>query len=134
MNLSHYQSLNPDMDDGNGQKRVEASRETLPADDQATVFFLEPSEGALGLEAWHIHLQRSAARLSPRPDPFRQLGPDASLAELPAQGLGVIAFVCCKDLRTFARAAALAGFDGHRIQQRHDLRSLVPIGRRRADG
>jgi hypothetical protein len=70
------------MDDGNGQKRVEADRATLPADDQATVFFLEPGEGALGLESRHIHLERSAAWLSGLPDPFRQLGMDAASAEL----------------------------------------------------
>jgi uncharacterized protein (DUF362 family) len=82
MNLSHYQPLNPDMDDGNGQKRVEVDRATLPAHDQAAVFFLEPSEGALGLEARHLHLQRPAARLSALPDPFRQLRTDAASAEL----------------------------------------------------
>ena len=51
MSLSLYEPLNPDMEDGNGQKRVEAHRETLPADDQATVLFLEPGECALSLEA-----------------------------------------------------------------------------------
>ncbi len=116
MKLSHYQPLNPDMYDSNGQKRVEADRATLPADDQATVFFLEPGEGALGLESRHIHFERSAAWLSPLPDSFRQLGSDAASAELLAQGFGVIAFVCRKDLWTFTRAAALAGFDGHCIQ------------------
>jgi hypothetical protein len=112
---SHYQPLNPDMDDGNGQKCVEAERETLPADDKATVFFLEPGECALGLESRHIHLERSASRLAGLPDPFRQLGTDASLAELLAQGFGVIAFVCRQDLRTLTRSAAFAGVDDHRV-------------------
>jgi hypothetical protein len=82
LNLSHYEPLNPDMDNGNGQKRVEADRTTLPTDDQATVFFLEPGESALGLEARHLHLERSAACLSGLPDPFRQLGTDAASAKL----------------------------------------------------
>src|SRR5919106_7062837 len=96
VNLSHYQPLNPDMDDGNGQKRVEAGRETLPADDKPTILCLEPGEGAFGLESRNIHLERSASWFSGLPDPFRQLSPDASLAELLAQGFRVIAFVCRK--------------------------------------
>ncbi len=50
MSLSHYEPLNPKIDDGDGQKRIEADRETLPADDETTVFFLEPGECALGLK------------------------------------------------------------------------------------
>lgn len=134
MNLSHYQLLNPDMDDRHGQERVEADRVTLPADDQAAVLFLEPGEGALSLESRHIHLERPTARLAGLPDPFGPLGTDASAAELLAQGFGVIACIGRQHLRTFARPAALAGVDGHRIQQRHDLRALVPVRRRRAGG
>ncbi len=104
------------MDYGNGQKRVAADRATLPADDKATVFFLEPGECALGLEARHIHLERSASRLSGLPDPFRQLGTDAALTDPLAQSFGVVAFVCRKDLQTFTRSAAFAGVDGHRVQ------------------
>jgi hypothetical protein len=39
------------MNHGNGQKRVEARRDTFPSDNQATVFFLEPGKRPLGLEA-----------------------------------------------------------------------------------
>ena len=122
------------MDDGNGQERVEAGRQALPADDQAAVLFLEPGEGALRLESRHVHLERSTPRSAGLPHPFRQLGADTSMAELLAQSFGVIALICRQDLWTFAGSAAFAGVDGHRLQQRHDLRALVPIGRRRADG
>jgi hypothetical protein len=134
MNLSHYEPVNPDLDDGDGQKRIEADRATLPANRQATVLFLEPGEGALRLESGHIHLERSAAWLAGFPDPFRQLRTDAASAELLAQRFGVLTLVRRKDLRTCARAAARAGVDGHRLQERHDLRPLVPVGRRRAGG
>jgi hypothetical protein len=70
------------MDNGDGQKRGEADRATLPADDQATIFFLEPGECALGLESWDIDLERSAWGLSGLPDPCRQLRTEAASAEL----------------------------------------------------
>jgi hypothetical protein len=82
MNLFHCKPLNPDVDDGNGQKRVEADRATLPAHDKAAVFLLEPGEGVLGLESRHCDLQRSAAGLGGLPDLFRQLRTDAASAEL----------------------------------------------------
>src|SRR5918997_1059128 len=121
------------MDWSNDQKRVEADRETLPAD-EATVFFLEPDKRPLGLESRHIHLEQSASRLSGFPDPFRHLGTDASGAELLAQSSGVIAFVRREDLRTFAWSTVFAGVDGHCIQQRHNLCAFVPIGRHNAGG
>ena len=82
VNLSHYEPLNPEVNHGHGQKRVEADRTTLPTDDQATVFLLELSEGTLGLDARYIHFEWPAAGLSGLPDPFRQLGTDASSTTL----------------------------------------------------
>src|SRR5262245_61085613 len=46
-NLSHYQSLDPNMDRGNCQKCVKAGGNALPADHQATILLLEPSKGPL---------------------------------------------------------------------------------------
>jgi hypothetical protein len=49
MNLSHYEPVNPDRNHRHGEKRVEAGRETFPADDQAAV-----------LVRWHQANVRSA--------------------------------------------------------------------------
>jgi len=86
------------------------------------------------LESWHIYLERSASRFAGLPEPFWQLGTDASLTDSLAQGFGVIAFVCRKDLWPFMRSAECAGFGGYRVQQRHELRALVAMSQRRASG
>ena len=44
------------MDHGQRKKRGEADHEPLPANNEPTILFLEPGQGALGLEAWHVLL------------------------------------------------------------------------------
>jgi hypothetical protein len=134
MNLSHYQSLDPDMNDSDGQKRGEARREPLPAHGQAAVLFLKPGKGPLGLEAGHVALDRSSPWGLVLPDPFGNLCPDASGAELLTQGFGVIAFVRRKDLQALPGAPPLAGLQPDRIQQGDHLGPLVAIGWGRTGG
>ena len=110
MNLSHYQPLDPEMDSRNRQKRCEACREPLPADDQPAVLFLKPGKRPLGLEAGHVSRDWSPSWGLALPDPPGNLSPDAPGAELPAQRVGVISFVGHDDLQAFPRAPRLPVF------------------------
>ena len=71
--------MRPDMDGSDCQKRLKAGRQTLPPDDQAAVFLLEPGKGPLGLKAWDHVLDRPAPIFLGLPDPFRELRPDTAL-------------------------------------------------------
>ena len=64
------------------QKRVETCGHMLPPDDQTAILFLEPGEGALGLEAGHHFCDRTAPVFLGLPDALGDLRPDATLPEL----------------------------------------------------
>ncbi len=81
-NLSHYQSMDPNMDRGDRQKRVEACRNALPPDHQAAIFLLEPGKRPLRLESWHHFFDRSATIFLGLPDALRELRPDPPFPEL----------------------------------------------------
>jgi hypothetical protein len=98
MNLSHYQSLDPDMDRGDCQERVKADGNALPAHDQATILLLEPRKGPLGLEPRDDLLDRPASVFLGLPDPLRELRPDSPFPELLPERLGIIAFIGRNDL------------------------------------
>ena len=115
-NLSHYQSLDPDVDRGDCQKRVKAGGNALPANHQAPILLLEPSKGPLGLEPWDDLLDRPAPVFLGLPDPLRELCPDASFPELLPECFGIIAFIGRNDLEAFARTAAVACADLDRIK------------------
>jgi hypothetical protein len=53
--------MNPEMNQRDGEKRVETGRETFPADDHAAVFPLEPGKRPLRLESWHPFFADSIA-------------------------------------------------------------------------
>jgi hypothetical protein len=129
MNLSHYQSVYPDMDCGNGQKRREACRKPFPADDQAAVLFLKPGKRPLRLEAGDCHLDRAATRFLGLPDAFGDLRPNAASAQLQAQCFGVIAPVGRQHPGTFARTPRLASPQADSVKQREHLGPLIAIGR-----
>jgi hypothetical protein len=128
MNLSHYQSLDPDMDRGDGQKRRKACRKPLPANDQAAVLFLKPGKRTLCLEAGDIHLDGAAPRFLGLPDAFWDLRPNAAFAQLQAQCFGVIALVGRQYPGTFARTPRLASPQADGVQQREHLGPLIAIG------
>jgi len=130
MNLSHYQSLDPDVDRSDGQKPREACCKPLPADDQAAVLFLKPGQRPLHLEAGDPHLDGTAPRSLGLPDSLRNLCPDIAFARMQAQRFGVIALIGRQHLGTFARAPRLASAQADRIQQRQHLGALSPIRRR----
>jgi hypothetical protein len=132
MNLSHYQPLNPHMHQSNGEERIEAGGAALPADDQPAVLALEPRERPLGLKARDSLLNRSSARLSGLPHPFRDLGSDPASAESMTQVLSVIPFIGCHDLEPLARSARCTRTDVEGIQQWEHLGPLVAIGGRGA--
>ena len=134
VNLSHYQSLDPDMDRGDCQKRVKAGGDALPAHHQATILLLEPGKGPLGLEPRDGLLDRPATVFLGLPDALRELRPDPPLPELLPQRFGIIAFIGRDHLEAFARAPSFAGADLHGIKQRQHLCPLVPIGWRRVVG
>src|SRR5262245_26232714 len=129
MNLSHYQSLGPDVDRGDCQKRIKAGSNALPSHHQTTILLLEPGKGPLGLESRDDLLDRSAAIFLGLPDPLGKLCPDTPLPELLPQRFGVIAFIRRDDLQTFAGTAPFAGVDFDRIQQGHHLGTFIAIGR-----
>ena len=111
MNLSHYQSLDPDVDRGNGQKCVKAGGNALPPDHQATILLLEPSKGPLSLEPRDDVLDRSATIFLGLPDPLGELCPNTTLAQLLAKCFGIIAFIRRDDLQAVAGTAAAARAD-----------------------
>src|SRR5919206_5004150 len=116
MNLSHYQSLDPDMDRGDCQKRVKAGGDALPAHHQATIFLLKPSKGPLGLEPRDNLLNRPATVFLGLPDPLRELCPDPPFPELLPERFGIRAFIGRHDLQAFARTAAVPRADLDRIK------------------
>ena len=80
-NLSHYEPLDPHMNDSDGEERVEAGGDSFPAHDQAAVLPLEPGKRPLGLEARDVLFHGAPTRLSRLPHPFGDLGPDTTGAE-----------------------------------------------------
>src|SRR5919205_554217 len=101
MNLSHYQSLDPDMDRSDCQERVKTDSKALPANYQATILLLEPGKGPLGLEPRDDLLDRPATVFLGLPDPLRELCPDPPFPELLPERLGIIPFIRCDHLETF---------------------------------
>jgi hypothetical protein len=92
----------------NGEKRVEASCATFPADDQSAVLALEPRQRPLGLAARDVLLKGAPTRLSVFPHPVGELGAKTPLTKAMAKVFGVISFIRRQPLDPFARAAAFA--------------------------
>src|SRR5262249_43853033 len=90
LNLSHYQSMDPNVNRGESQECLETCGDALPSDNQAPVFLLKPGKGALGLESRHHLFDRSTTRFLRLPDALGDLGPDATLPELLAQRFRII--------------------------------------------
>src|SRR5918912_2829627 len=124
--------MDPDVDRGDGQKRITASGDTLPPDHQATIFLLKPSKCPLRLEPWDDCFDRSATIFLALPDALWQLCSDPTLAQGLAQSFRIIPLVRCDDLQAFARASPLARVDLDRIEQGHHLGTLIPVGLRGA--
>jgi len=120
------------MDRGNRQKRIETQGETLPTDDQAAILFLKPGEGALGLKAWDVPLDRSATGGLALPDPFRDLRADTAAAELLTEVLRIVTLIGDEDVRPFPGAPTPTGPHADGIQERHDLGALTAVRGRRA--
>src|SRR5262249_32607889 len=116
--------MDPNVDRGEGQKRLKAGRNALPADHQAAILLLEPGKGALGLKPWYHFFDRSAAIVLRLPDPLRDLRPDPTLAQYLPQGFRIIAFIRCDDLEAFAQFLAVC--------RRSKVISMSP-GRHRRD-
>src|ERR687884_1678487 len=108
--------MNPNMDRGDRQKRVEACRNALPSDHQAAILLLEPGKRPLSLESWHHFFDRSATIFLGLPDALRELCPDPPFPELLPERFGIIAFIRRNDLKAFARTAAVAGANLDRIK------------------
>jgi hypothetical protein len=134
MNLSHYYLMDPHVNHGDGEKRIEAGGETFPAHDQAAVLPLELRKCALGLKAWGVLFEGTPPRLFRLPDPFRNLRPDPTTPEAMTESLGVVPGIRREDLKPLARSAPFACMDAAGIQQGEDLRPLVAVHRRRARG
>src|SRR5512145_2783450 len=87
------------MDRGDRKKCFEAGGNMLPPDHQATIFLLEPSKGALGLEPRHDFFDRSSPVLLRLPDALRERRPAPSLPELLPQRFGIIPLSVAMTLR-----------------------------------
>ena len=120
--------MNPNMDRGDRQKRIEACRNALPPDYQAALWLLEPGKRPLSVAAWHDLFARSATLFLGLPDPLRELCPAPSLPELLPERLGSRAFLGRKDLEACAGAPPFARADLDRLQPWHHLGALLPVG------
>src|SRR4029453_12706308 len=120
--------MNPNMDRGKRQKRIEACRNALPPDHQAAIFLLEPGKRPLRLEAWHHLFDRSATSFLGLPDALRELRPYPPFPELLPEHFGIIAFIRRNGLEAFAGTSPFARVDLDRIQQWHHLGALIPVG------
>jgi hypothetical protein len=107
--------MNPHVNHGNGEKRVEAGCQTFPADNQAAVLPLEPRNCALSLEARDVLFAGPPTRLFGFPDPFGDLRPDTAFPEAMAESLRVVPFIRCEDLEPLARSAPFARADAEGI-------------------
>jgi hypothetical protein len=128
-NLSHYQSMNPDVNGSDSQQRVEARGKALPPHHQTTILLLKPGEGPLGLQPRDHFLDRPAPVFLGLPDPLRDLRSDTPLASLLPKRFGIIASIRRDDLQGFPGAAPFTGPPLDRIQAREHLRPFVPSGR-----
>src|ERR1043166_671924 len=124
--------MDPDVHRSKSKKRLKACSNTLPTHDQAAILLLVPGKGALRLTTWDSCFDRSTPVLFRLPDALRDLCPDTPLPELLPQRFGIIPFLCRNHFETFAGATAFARAHLDRIEQRHHLRTLIPIGRRDA--
>src|SRR6266850_182617 len=120
------------MDARDGKKRFETCSNALPPDHQAAILLLEPGKSTLGLEPGHRFFDGSASGFLGLPDALGELCPNATLPEPLPQGFRIIAFIGGKDFESFAGAAAGARPHLDRVEQRHHLGALIPIGRRGA--
>src|SRR5262249_30175617 len=134
LNLSHYQSMDPNVNRGESQECLETCGDALPADDQAPVFLLKPGKGPLGLEPWHHLCDGPPPIFLGLPDALRDLGPAPPLPELLAPRFRILAFLRGDDAPPVAGAApfARAALDGSK--RRQPLGPLAPPGPRRAAG
>jgi hypothetical protein len=113
------------MNHGNREKRIEASGQTFPVDDQATVVALEPGKRPLGLVARDIFFDRPSPRLAVFPSSFGPLGANAACAEALAKVFSIIPLIRGQQLESFARSALFTRADVQGIQQREDLGPLI---------
>jgi hypothetical protein len=116
------------MDASDGKKRFETCSHALPPDHQAAILLLEPGKRTLGWEAGHRFFEGSAASVLDRPDALGDLRPQATLPEPLPQSFRIISCIGGKDVETRAGAAAGARPPLHRVEPRHHLGALIPLG------
>jgi diguanylate cyclase (GGDEF)-like protein len=80
MNLSHYESLDPNVHRSDRQKCLKACGNALPSHHQAPILLLEPGECPLGLEPRHHVFDGSPALFLGLPDPLGELRSYTTLA------------------------------------------------------
>jgi hypothetical protein len=122
------------MNHRDGEKCVEAGRETLPSDDQSAVLALEPRKRPLSLESRDGLSYGAPTWLSVFPHPFGNLGADTPFTKAMAKLFGVIAFIRHQHLEPFMRSAPFTCADVESIEQRDDLVPFVTIRGGRARG
>ena len=116
------------MDDRNGQEYREATRETLSTDGQPAGLLLKPGKGPFGLELRQVNLEGSVACFLGLPESFRDLGPAASGAKLPAEIFSIIPLIGRDDFRTVPGASTLARPPADHLQRRPDSGPRVAMG------
>lgn len=80
MNLSHYESLDPNVHRSDRQKCLKACGNALPSHHQAPILLLEPGECPLGLEPRHHVFDGSPALFLGLPGPLGELRSYTTLA------------------------------------------------------
>lgn len=96
------------MGDGEEEELGEERWEAFPADDEAPVFALEPSECAFDGIAGDGFFQGAPSGFSVFPDPFRDFRLDATTAQALTDFLVIIPFIKRGLLDSFAGAPAPA--------------------------
>ena len=122
-------AIEPDVDESEGEKGVEAGFDALPADDKTAKFSLEPGEGSLGLESGRVALDGAPFGFGSRwPDPLGNLGTDSTASDGLTKLVGVVSLVAGQHLDPLRWPARLACFDFDAVEQGHDLGPLRAVG------
>jgi len=102
LNLSHYESLDPNVYRSDRQKCLKACGKTLPSHHPASILLLEPGECPLGLEPRPHVFDGAPARFLGLPDALRERRSYTTLASLLPQRFGIIALIRRTHFETFA--------------------------------
>src|SRR5690349_17282278 len=116
MNLSQYESLDPNVDRSNRQTCLTTCGNALPSHHSAPILLLGPGAGPLGLAPRHDLFEGSPTRLLGLPDALGELCPSPTLAQWWAERLGSGACGRRHALEALTRTPAVTRADCDRVK------------------